>query len=182
MQHWGDHTGRVTDLPTCCQRGSPKPSQPPECLPQLQSWVLFKGRDRFRLKHPQFAIFAATQPHAQGHSCPKAALVAGVGTSGTSSQGTRGILEAESSWGRENIPVHTPALAGSSRRGPCSVGTPRHRQLPRDPAPDPAPQTPGSSRLRGGCRTQPCIPTAAALLTLCLFFNCVLHFNAILLV
>lgn len=33
-----------------------------------------------------------------------------------------------------------------------------------------------------GCRTQPCIPTATVLLTLCLFFNCMFHFNAILLV
>lgn len=61
----------------------------------------FQGQGKVQAK----TIFAAIQPRAQGCSCPAVALMAGAGTSGTSSQGTRGVLEAESGWGRENIPL-----------------------------------------------------------------------------
>lgn len=57
-----------------------------------------------------------------------------------------------------NLPLHTPALAESSRRAPCSVGTPRRRRLPRDPVPDPAPQAPAWYRLRGGAGSGRALP------------------------
>lgn len=57
-----------------------------------------------------------------------------------------------------NLPLHTPAPAESSRRAPCSVGTPRRRRLPRDPVPDPAPQAPAWYRLRGGAGSGRALP------------------------
>lgn len=143
--------------PKHCQRGTPKPAPRP--------------------KNP-----GSLQPCAQGCSRPKAALMAGAGTSGTRGRG-RDISEAQRGWRRGELPLLTPAPAGSSRCGPCSVGTPRRRRLPRDPEPDPAPGAAGLVPAPRGCRIRPCSPTAPGsclIDSLSIFETTGFHFEAIL--
>lgn len=140
VHHRGGRTRRAIAPPTCCQRGTPKPARCPSYKAGCSSRA--GRRSGYDAPNPQF-LQPPSHACAQGRSCPKVALTAGTGTSGTSSQGTQDILEAQSGWGRENIPLHMPAPAGSSLQVPCSVGTPRHRWVPRDPGPDPALQIPG---------------------------------------
>lgn len=133
--------------PKHCQRGTPKPAPRP--------------------KNP-----GSLQPCAQGCSRPKAALMAGAGTSGTRGRG-RDISEAQRGWRRESSPSSPRARRGApgavpaawERRGAAgSPGTPS-RTLAQ------APQ--GWYRLRGAAGSGPAPPQlrAPASSTLCLFLK-----------
>ena len=122
-----------------------------------------RGQGEVQAKTSQFAIFAATQPRAQGCSCPKVALTAGAGTSGTSSQGTWGILEAERLGKGKHPPPHASASGELPARS-LQRGNAEAPPAPQGPRAGSCPADTGMVTALKRCRIQPCIPTASGLL------------------